>query len=250
MRDIKGKTAIVTGGVQGLGKSIVKALLSEEADIIIFDKNTKGLETLKQEFPHIDCIACELTDIASIENAVSVSLQKHKTIDILVNNAGILYSEPLIKFSMDGVEKHSIQAWDKIITTDLSAVFYLTSIVVEKMVKTRTKGIVINISSVSATGNAGQSAYSAAKAGINALTVTWAKELGAWGIRVAGIAPGYTETPSTSAAMNHAVLKEIVAKTPIRRLGKPEEIAQAVLFAIQNDFINGKILEVDGGLIL
>ena len=109
---------------------------------------------------------------------------------------------------------------------------------------------VVTISSVSAGGNAGQSAYSAAKAGVNALTAVWAKELGPLGIRVVAVAPGFTETDSTKEAVSETTLREIVKKVPLRRLGRPEEIADGVLSVIRNDFFNGKVLELDGGLIV
>jgi len=118
------------------------------------------------------------------------------------------------------------------------------------MITTRTKGVIVNISSVSAGGNAGQSAYSAAKAGVNALTAVWAKELSPLGIRVVAVAPGFTETESTKETVSEATLRETVKKVPLRRLGKPEEIAEGVLGAIRNDFFNGKVLELDGGLII
>ena len=136
------------------------------------------------------------------------------------------------------------------LAADLSSVFYMSSCVVEKMVTTRTKGVIVNISSVSAGGNAGQSAYSAAKAGVNALTAVWAKELSPMGIRVVAVAPGFTETDSTKEAVSEAVLREVIKKVPLRRLGRPEEIADGVLSVIKNDFFNGKVFELDGGLIV
>jgi 3-oxoacyl-[acyl-carrier protein] reductase len=129
-------------------------------------------------------------------------------------------------------------------------VFYMTVCIVEKMITTRTKGVVVNISSVSASGNPGQSAYSAAKAGVNALTATWAKELSAMGIRFVAVAPGFTETESTKEVMSDAVLQEMIKKVPLRRLGKPQEIARGVVSVIENDFFNGKVIELDGGLVI
>jgi 3-oxoacyl-[acyl-carrier protein] reductase len=140
--------------------------------------------------------------------------------------------------------------WNKTLATNLNSVFYMTACIVEKMIVTRTKGVIVNISSVSASGNAGQSAYSAAKAGVNALTATWSKELSAMGIRVMAVAPGFAETESTKEALSEAVLQEIVKKVPLRRLGKPQEIAQGVINAIENDFFNGKVFELDGGLVI
>jgi 3-oxoacyl-[acyl-carrier protein] reductase len=156
----------------------------------------------------------------------------------------------LVKIGAGGIEKHDIAMWNRVLSTDLSSVFYMTSCVVEKMITTRTKGVIVNISSVSAAGNAGQSAYSAAKAGVNALTATWAKELSVMGIRVVGIAPGFIETESTKEALSDATLQETVKKVPLRRLGKPEEIAQGVVSVIENDYFNGKVYELDGGLVI
>ena len=126
----------------------------------------------------------------------------------------------------------------------------MTACIVEKMITTRTRGVVVNISSVSAGGNAGQSAYSAAKAGVNALTAVWAKELSPMGIRVVAVAPGFTETDSTKEAVSETALRETIKRVPLRRLGQPEEIAEGVLSVIRNDFFNGKVLELDGGLIV
>jgi 3-oxoacyl-[acyl-carrier protein] reductase len=129
-------------------------------------------------------------------------------------------------------------------------VFYVTGCVVQQMLATRTSGVVVNISSVAASGNAGQSAYSAAKAGVNALTSTWAKELGPMGIRFAAVAPGFTQTEAMQRGLSEAMLKETIRKVPLRRLGTPDEIAQGVIAVIENDFFNGKVFELDGGLVL
>jgi 3-oxoacyl-[acyl-carrier protein] reductase len=116
------------------------------------------------------------------------------------------------------------------------------------MVKRRTKGAIVNISSISACGNEGQTAYSAAKAGVNAMTVTWSKELGRWGIRANAVAPGFIGTDSTREALNATAIKHIEGSTPSRRLGTADEVAQAVIALVENDFINGTVLHVNGGL--
>jgi 3-oxoacyl-[acyl-carrier protein] reductase len=246
---LKDKKVIVTGGVSGIGSKIVDQLISEEAIVGVFDINEQGLKALSESHG-IHVFKCDLTDYKQVESSVDRFYREFKTIDILINNAGILYSAPLISLTSDGIKKHSPEMWGKVISTDLSSVFYMTVNVAEKMIKSRTKGVIVNISSVSASGNTGQSAYSAAKAGVNALTKTWAKELGAWGIRVVGVSPGYSDTDSTHQALNEKILQEIISKVPLRRLAKAEEIAEGVISAIKNDFINGKIIEIDGGLIL
>jgi 3-oxoacyl-[acyl-carrier protein] reductase len=118
------------------------------------------------------------------------------------------------------------------------------------MVASGKRGVVINISSVCARGNPGQAAYSAAKAGMNAMTAALAKELGPMGIRFVAIAPGYFDTASTREHVPPAKLKEIRNAVPLKRLGKLEELSSAVRFVLANEYVNGKVLELDGGLIL
>ena len=248
--DLRGKKVIVTGGVRGLGRCMVDKLVSKGAMVTVFDINVQGLDELKKQQKSVNCVEC---DVSSYERVVAATAQYHEKFgaaDVLINNAGILYSAPLVKISAAGIEKHDIAMWNRVLATDLSSVFYMTVCVVEKMIATRTKGVIVNISSVSASGNAGQSAYSAAKAGVNALTATWAKELSLMGIRVVAVAPGFTETESTKQALSEAMLRETVKRVPLRRLGRPEEIADGVLCVIENDFFNGKVFELDGGLIL
>lgn len=248
--ELRGKKVIVTGGVRGLGRCLVNMLVTKEASVTVFDVNTQGLDELHQVYPNVNCVKCDVANFDQVLDATSRYHTEFKSADVLVNNAGILYSAPLVKISLSGIEKHDINMWDKILATNLSSVFYMTTCIVEKMVFTRTKGVIVNISSVSAAGNAGQSVYSAAKAGVNALTSTWAKELGAMGIRVVAIAPGFTETESTKEALSEAMLQEIIKRVPLRRLGKPEEIAQGIISVIENDFFNGKVYELDGGLVI
>lgn len=248
--DIKNKKIIVTGGVSGIGRVVVDKLVGESAVVGVFDNDKKGLDKLKKSNPNIYCKACNVASYEDVKIAVKEFYNELKGIDVLVNNAGILFSSPLISFSPDGIKKHNVDDWHRIIDINLNSIFYLTLNVVEKMILNRTKGVIINISSVSSSGNAGQSAYSAAKAGVNALTATWAKELGMMGIRVLAIAPGYTDTDSTNYVMSESNLKSIINEVPLRRLGRPEEIADAILFAIKNDYLNAKVMEVDGGLII
>jgi 3-oxoacyl-[acyl-carrier protein] reductase len=118
------------------------------------------------------------------------------------------------------------------------------------MVRARTKGVVVSLTSVCAKGNAGQSAYSAAKAGVEALTRVWAKELGPLGLRFVAVAPGYIDTPSTRSAVPDEILDTLKRETPLRRLGHPEHVAQAIRFAIENDMLTATTLEVDGGLLM
>ncbi|MBT4731470.1 SDR family NAD(P)-dependent oxidoreductase [Candidatus Woesearchaeota archaeon] len=248
--NLEGKKVIVTGGVKGIGNNLVWKIIDEGASVGVFDVDVEGLKFLEKEIPNIYCIECDVTDYKSTETAVDKFYNNFGKIDILVNNAGILYSAPLIGIKDSGMKKHDVDMWNKVISTDLSSVFFMSVNVVEKMILKRTKGVIVNISSVSASGNAGQSAYSAAKAGVNALTATWAKELGGWGIRVVGVAPGYSDTESAHKAMSEDTLREVISEVPLRRLGKVEEIVDGIISVIKNDFFNGKVFELDGGLIV
>jgi len=246
--DVRDRKAIVTGGVRGLGRALVEKLVAAGARVVVFDLDTSGLDALAAALPAVEVIACDVSDPDAVAAAMASYHERNGAADILVNNAGILYSEPLIRFGAQGLQRHDVAMWNKVLAADLSSVFYMTSFAVERMIATRTRGVIVNVSSVSAAGNAGQSAYSAAKAGVNALTATWAKELSTMGIRVAAVAPGFTETDSTRQAVSENVLQETIKRVPLRRLGKPEEIADAVLSVISNDFFNGKVFEIDGGL--
>lgn len=248
--ELRGKKVIVTGGVRGLGRAMVDELVRREAAVTVFDLDGEGLDELGKTYGGVHCVVCDVSDYGRVEASTREYHEKFGAAEVLINNAGILHSAPLVRLSASGIEKHDVAAWNRVLAADLSSVFYMTACVVEKMVATRTRGVIVNISSVSASGNAGQSAYSAAKAGVNALTAVWAKELSLMGIRVVAVAPGFTETDSTKEALSEATLRETVKKVPLRRLGKPEEIADGVMAVIQNDFFNGKVLELDGGLIL
>ena len=244
------KKVILTGGVRGLGRCTVDMLVAKKALVTVFDIDAEGLGALEKKLGGVNCVECDVSDYEEVLAATTRYHEQFGSADVLINNAGILYSAPLVRFSMSGLEKHDPVAWHKILNTNLSSVFYMTACVVEKMMMTRTKGVIVNISSVSASGNAGQSAYSATKAGVNALTATWAKELSKMGIRVVAVAPGIIGTESTREVMSETALQKVVKKIPLGRLGKPEEIAKGVISVIENDFFNGKVFELDGGLIL
>jgi 3-oxoacyl-[acyl-carrier protein] reductase len=244
--DLSGKHIIVTGGVKGLGRAMVDKLVSLESVVTVFDVDVEGFASL----PDVQCVACDVTNYEQVTAKVEEFFNQHGAPDVLINNAGILYSEPLIRIAETGIQLHDRESWDRVLRTNLSSVFYMTSNVVARMVATRTKGVIVNIGSVSAAGNPGASAYSAAKAGVHALTHAWARELGPMGIRVIAVAPGFMDTDSAHAATSEAALRETIKRVPLRRLGKTAEVADAVVAVIENDFFNGKVFELDGGLSL
>lgn len=245
--NIREQTILITGGATGIGKYLVENLVDRAEKIVILDKNTEALEALISSYEKVDGYSCDLTDYDNL-TAVIERIYEKSNINVVINNAGYIYSEPLVNLMSIENRKHNIQAWNRTIDTNLSTTFYVATCVVEKMVTSRTKGLLINISSISASGNIGQSAYSAAKAGINALTTTWSKELAMFGIRSAAIAPGFFETESAHKAVSEAQLEKWRQSIPLKRLGKVKEILSAVEFIIENDYFNGRILELDGGL--
>jgi 3-oxoacyl-[acyl-carrier protein] reductase len=162
----------------------------------------------------------------------------------------VIANAPLITRTPDGWQMHDFALWNDVIESGLTSAFHTTAICVRRMLQARRKGVVINVSSVCANGNPGQAAYSAAKAGLNGLTLALAKELGPLGIRVVGLAPGYFDTSSTVRNVAEPRLAKITAAVPLRRLGRVDEVADAMDFIIRNEYVNGTILELDGGLVL
>jgi 3-oxoacyl-[acyl-carrier protein] reductase len=243
--EVKGAVALVTGGAQGLGLAIARRLADEGATVVVADRNADALATLPQ---NLEGVVMDVTDTEQVRPVVADIVARHGRLDILVNNAGVIFSEPFVNVMNPVGIMHDYGRFRASLTANLESVFIVTAAVVEHMVRCRTKGAIVNISSISACGNEGQTAYSAAKAGVNAMTVTWSKELGRWGIRSNAVAPGFIDTESTRQALKEAVLKHIQSTTPLRRLGQADEVAQAVIALVANDFINGTILNVNGGL--
>jgi 3-oxoacyl-[acyl-carrier protein] reductase len=248
--EIRGKTILITGGAGALGQGMVQSLLDKGAQVVVFDVNQQALEQLCQSRPSVSGHLCDVTCEASVQQAVEAVMVRHGAIHVLINNVGWIHSMPLINIMSREDKKHTRAVWDKSLNLNLTSVFNVTVRVVEQMIARRTKGVLIQMSSISAQGNAGQSAYSACKAAVNALTVTWAKELGPMGIRSVAIAPGFFETESTHEALSDGVIKGLKRQVPLRRFGRAEEMAKSVISVIENDYLNGTVLEVDGGLSL
>lgn len=240
--NIKEQTILITGGASGFGNYLCRDLSKEATRIISLD-----IAEAKFEEDNIEHLQCDLTDFKAVKNITNEIYDRHK-VSVIINNAGKIHSEPLVNLLAREDKHHSIETWDQMLKVNLSSVFYTTVNCVEQMVSKRIKGVIINISSISAAGNPGQSVYSAAKAGVNALTSTWGQELTMFGIRTAGIAPGFFDTPSTQKALSKGIVDKVKKEIPLRRLGKLKELADGVKFIIENDFYNASTLKIDGGL--
>lgn len=243
-------TILITGGGRGIGNYLAVRLAESAQKVIVIDQDK---ELLKQ-FDTSSCISsycCDLTDHSEVTKTIAEINSKEGAVNVLVNNAGFIHSEPLFNMIKKEDPKHSVENWKKTLDINLNAVFYTTVNVVEKMRLNRIKnGLIINISSISAQGNVGQSAYSAAKAAVESLAATWSKELGMFKIRAVAIAPGFFETPSTRSSLSESTLDKWQQAVPLKRLGNLEEIYLSVKFSIENDYFNGKVIRLDGGLTI
>ena len=240
---------LVTGAGRGIGHFIAMGLLDKAAKVFIIDRDQQLLESLAIH-EKLVCFHCDVTKAEEVEKVIAEIFELHGGINTCINNAGIIHSEPLVNFLSKAEKKHSIENWKKVIDVNLNAVFYISSNVAEKMIAKKEKGVIINISSISAQGNSGQSAYSASKAAVEALTKTWSKELGMFKIRCACIAPGFFDTPSTRDSLSENMISKWQRAVPTGKLGELHELLSAVEFIITNEYFNGKVLSLDAGLNL
>jgi 3-oxoacyl-[acyl-carrier protein] reductase len=247
------KVCLVTGGAAGIGKATAQKFAQEGATVIICDVNDPaGAQTAAELGPKGYYNHVNVADREAVQAWVDSVLASHGRIDILINNAGILRDAQLVKFK-DGqlVDQMSQAAWDAVINVNLKGVFNCAQAVVPVMVQ-QGSGVILNASSVvGLDGNFGQSNYVATKAGVIGMTKVWARELGRYGIRVNAVAPGFIATEMVT-QMPEKVLDGMRARTPLRRLGDPADIANAYAFLASDDasFITGEVLRVDGGIVV
>ena len=241
---------IITGAAAGFGKEMALQLARKGARIAAIDINSNALESLKSECKEINTWVCNVAENEQVEKTVDEIFSVFGGLDVLINNAGIMKNAPLVNILNRSEKRHSVELWDHVIAVNQSAVFYMTRACADNMINKRCKGLIINISSISAQGNLGQTAYSASKAAVEAMTKVWAKELGRFGIRSVAIAPGFMDTAGTHEAIEEKMLAQWIEKTPLRRTGTVDEIVSTIFFAIENDFINGTVINVNGGLTL
>jgi 3-oxoacyl-[acyl-carrier protein] reductase len=252
--DLKDKVVAVTGGARGIGKAIASTFVARGARVAIIDLNPSDLDATRAEFAEagtqVGTYAANVAREDQVIAAFNGIVADFGRLDVLVNNAGIIKDGLLVK-AKDGIVtgRMGLEQWQAVIDVNLTGVFLCGREAAERMIGLGHGGLIINISSISKCGNAGQTNYSAAKAGVTAMAVVWAKELARYGIRAASIAPGFTRT-DILAGMPPEMLEKVTAPVPLKRLGLPEEVAHAAVFIAENDFFTGRALDVDGGLRL
>ncbi len=245
---LQGKTAIVTGGSRGIGEAIVDRFIEEGANVFSLSRSEGGrygefTKTAETKGAFFKWIKTDISDKNDIEKAITEILKTTESIDILVNNAGITRDGLIFRMKDD--------EWDDVLTTNLTSAFLFCRGFSRTMIKQR-NGSIINISSVvGLMGNAGQTNYSASKAGLIGLTKSLAKEVAARGVRVNAVAPGFIDTSMTE-KLGEKAREALAEMIPAKRTGRPEEIAEAVLFLAseRSTYITGQILAVDGGMTM
>jgi 3-oxoacyl-[acyl-carrier protein] reductase len=252
--DLNGKTIVITGAARGLGAAMAKRLAAGKPRLALVDLDagsladvTRACEAAGAEVRGYGANVAKEADVESLFERIRADFGR---LDGLVNNAGITRDALLVKFK-DGqlVAKMSMEQWQTVIDVNLTGVFLCGREAARHMVELGNGGVIVNISSISRSGNMGQTNYSATKAGVEAMAVTWAKELARYGIRAASVAPGFISTEMV-AAMKPEAREKLTSGIPLRRMGEPDEIAQTVEFIFRNDYVSGRCFEIDGALRL
>jgi 3-oxoacyl-[acyl-carrier protein] reductase len=245
---INGRNAIVTGGTRGIGRSIALGLARNGVNVAITyisndDKAKEVIDEIKKFEVKGIAVKADISEEKDVKNMVELVLKQFDSVDILINNAGITKDGLLVRMKSED--------WDSVINTNLRGTYLVTKAVSKSMIRQKS-GIIVNIASVvGLTGNAGQSNYSASKAGIIGFTKTVAKELGGRGIRVNAVAPGFVKTDMTE-ILKDDVKKKMIDSIPLKRCAEPEDIANAVLFLCSREasYITGQVINVDGGMVM
>jgi 3-oxoacyl-[acyl-carrier protein] reductase len=248
---IAGCNVVISGGASGLGLAFVDHLSQLGARVWALDNDRAALDqvacSLATSRTNLQFRYCDVGEESQVVETTQSIEESSGGIDMLINNAAVLRDQALVSKLGGKIRKHSLADWQETLRVNLTGVFLLAREVAEGMIRRKHPGLIVNISSISRHGNPGQTAYAASKAAIDALTVTWSQELAVYGIRVVGIAPGFVETSMTK-RIPPVFLERIREHTPLRRFGTLEEFAHAIQFVIENEYLNGKVLELDGGL--
>lgn len=248
--DLNGARVLVTGAARGLGRQYAMDIAKAGARVGICDVNAEGLQEMaaaaKEQGYEIWTTVCNVASEPEVEKLLADFVAHFGGIEVLINNAGIMRDGLFVRMKGDNVQKMPLAQWQSVIDVNLTGTFLCAREAAAQMVAQGTKGVIVNVSSLSRAGNLGQTNYVASKAGVAAMAVTWAKELARNGIRVAAVAPGYVKTELT-AGIREDIKEKLIESIPLRRFAEVEEVSQAILFILQNDYVNGRVIEVDGG---
>ena len=247
MKRFEGRIALVTGASRGIGAAIAKRLASEGAHVVAAARSAGALERVVSEIRasggKASAAALDLADPSSIETAAKETIAAHGEIHVLVNNAGVTEDNLILRMGLE--------AWERVLATNLTGVFLLTQAVVKSMVRKR-YGRIVNVTSVvGLMGNAGQANYAASKAGLIGLTKTVARELASRNITCNAVAPGFIATAMTDKMTDEAKAK-LTGSIPLERLGAPDDVAAAIAFLASEEasYVTGTVLNVSGGLYM
>jgi 3-oxoacyl-[acyl-carrier protein] reductase len=252
--DLKDKVIVITGAARGLGAAMAKRFASHGSKLALVDLDADSIAdtvaACNNSAAEVRAYGANVADEGQVVSLFEQVVADFGGLDGLVNNAGITRDALLIKFK-DGelISKMSLEQWQSVIDVNLTGVFLCGREAAQHMIQLGSKGVIVNISSISRAGNMGQTNYAATKAGVPAMTVTWAKELARFGIRTGSVAPGFINTDMV-AGMKPEAREKLTAGIPLKRMGEPDEIANAVEFIFNNDYFSGRIIEVDGVLRL
>ena len=242
----------ITGAAGGLGAAMASRFAAQGARLALLDFNPEALADfasgLDADAQDVLALPCDVSNESNVDDAFKKITHHFGRLDVLVNNAGITKDALTLKFR-DGefVSRMSLEDWQAVIDVNLTGVFLCGRAAAEQMIRAGNGGLIINVSSISRAGNMGQINYSATKAGVAAMTVTWSKEFARFGIRVNTISPGFIGTEMVR-SMKPEALAKIAAMIPAGRIGDPDEIAHTAQYLVENDFVNGRNIEVDGAL--
>jgi len=251
--NIQGARVLVTGGGRGLGRQFAWEFLSRGAKVMVCDVNTDDLATAeakaKEDGFELLTATCDVSNEDDVKALFAKMVDAYGGVDVTVNNAGIT-RDGMFARKKDGVVKTmSLAQWQQVVNVNMTGVFLCCREAVTVMLDKDIKGSIVNISSISREGNMGQTNYSATKAGVAAMTVAMSKELARYGIRVNAIAPGYTATEMVL-SMREDVQEKVKKTIPLRRFAEMSEIATGAIFLTENDYMTGRVIEIDGGLRL
>jgi 3-oxoacyl-[acyl-carrier protein] reductase len=248
LTDARESWVIVSGAGGALGRALAERYAASGSKVLALDQDGARLAALRA-IPGLVTQAADLANPEALQSALDAAIPRREPIGLLVNAVGMIWNEPILALRGASFSAHSIETFDSVLRANVTAAFVTATRVAARMARTG-GGSIINFSSISASGNVGQVAYSSAKAAIEGMTRAMAQELGPLKIRVNAIAPGFIDVPTTRTAVPETVLADYARRTPAGRLGAIEELADAIDSLAKNHFLNGVVLRLDGGLRL